>query len=340
MSNSPPLSRPALLTWLVAAAVAAFPTWEEWRFRLHPGPVEMYACMGSGWLETSPLDTLRGDLDGIMQNVEAWAIPALLVLGGFLACLGHRNPRSVGRRTAGVLVLIAVIKPATPLYASAEECGGPIPILSTEWFATVMSSWGSTQLCLLGAAALVLLVTRMMSGATSKRPEVASSTGVTWRRPVALLVDYAIVIVVLTFVVQPILLLTGVDEFFPSIHLGYGLLNGAALSLDNADPERLLVLFVVFLYFWAQHSLRGQTLGKRLLRIRLISARTTVRPTVGRTALRTLIFPLLVFVPVAGPIVLIVDGVWALLDPEGRTLHDRWANTEVTRKVSNVQAQM
>ncbi|MBB2914955.1 putative RDD family membrane protein YckC [Streptosporangium becharense] len=272
-----------------------------------------------------------------MQNVEAWAVPALLVLGGFLACLGRRNPRSTGRRTAGVLVLIAVIKPVTPLYASAEVCDG-IPILSTEWFATVMSSWGSTQLCLLGAAALVLLVTRMMSDTTSKRPEVASSTGVTWRRPVALLVDYAIVVVVLTFVVQPILLLTGVDEFSPSIRLRYGLLNEAELSLDNADPERLPALFAVFLYFWVQHSLWGQTPGKRLLRIRLVSTRTTVRPTVGRTALRTLIFPILVFVPFYGPIVFIVDGVWALLDPEGRTLHDRWANTDVTRKVPNVQA--
>lgn len=84
----PPLSRPALLTWMVATAVAAFPTWEEWRFRLHPDPVEMRACMGSGWLETSPLDPLRGDLDGVMQNVEAWAIPALLVLGDFSPAWG------------------------------------------------------------------------------------------------------------------------------------------------------------------------------------------------------------------------------------------------------------
>ncbi|WP_162641555.1 RDD family protein [Streptosporangium sp. 'caverna'] len=295
--------------------------------------------MGSRWSETSPLGPLRGDLDGIMQNVEAWAVPALLVLGGFLACLGRRNPRSVGRRTAGVLVLIAVIKPATPLYSSAEECGGPIPILSTEWFATVMSSWGSTQLCLLGAAALVLLVTRMMSDATSSRPEAASSTGVTWRRPVALLIDYAVVIVVLDFVVSPILRLTGVDEFLSSIYLDFGLLNEATLSLDNVDLGRLLVLFVVFLYFWAQHSLWGQTPGKRLLRIHLISTRTAVRPTVGRTALRTMVFPFLAFVPVAGPVFLIVDGVWALLDPEGRALHDRWANTDVTRKVSHVQAQ-
>ncbi|WP_179282186.1 RDD family protein [Streptosporangium subroseum] len=272
--------------------------------------------------------------------MEAWAVPALLVLGGFLACLSSGNPRSAGRRTAGALVLIAIIKPATPLYASAEECGGPIPLLSTEWFATVMSSWGSTQLCLLSAAALVLLITRRMSGVTSNRQEVASSTGVTWRRPVALLVDYAIVILVLIFVVSPILGLTGIDRFLPSIHLGFGLLNEVTLSLDNVDPGRLLVLFVVFLYFWVQHSLWGQTPGKRLLRIRLISTRTTVRPTAGRTALRTLIFPLLVFMPVAGPIILIADGMWAFLDPEGRTLHDRWANTDVTRKVSHVQAQM
>ncbi|TKK90407.1 RDD family protein [Herbidospora galbida] len=306
------MSRPALATWLVAAAVAAFPTWEEWQYRLVPGSFEIIGCAGMGWPETSPLDPLRGDLDALLMDVEAWAIPSLLILGALLACLRGRDPRRVGRRTAGVLVLIAVVKPATPLYSSPEDCGGGIPILSAEWFATVLDSWGSTQVCLIGAAALILLVTWRAGDGTS------SSTGVIWRRAVALLVDYAVVLVLLTFVVGPIMWLTD----WPSLSLDYGLLNRATISLDDIDLDGLPVLLVVFLYFWGQHRLWGQTLGKRLMGIHVSSA---------HMALRTLIFPILVFVPFVGPLVLIVNGMWTLLDPEDRALHDRFLNTEVAR---------
>ncbi len=264
----------------------------------------------------------------------ALALPALLVLVGFLACLRGRDPRSVGRRTAGVLVLTAVIEPVTPFYVFPEGCGNSIPLLSAEWFATVASSWGSTQVCLLGAAALVLLITR--ATVTSERPPVAPPGGVTWRRPVALLVDYAIIIAFLTFVIPAILVLAGIDTY---IHVGYGILGWSALSLDNLEPERLLTLTGVFLYFWVQHSLWGQTPGKRLLRIQLISAETTARPTARKTAVRTLLFPLLGFEPTVGPLALVVYGLWTLLDPDGRALHDRLANTEVARRMPRARLQ-
>ncbi|WP_062347342.1 RDD family protein [Herbidospora yilanensis] len=220
-----------------------------------------------------------------------------------------RVPVGGEERARGVvLVLIAVVKPATPLYSSPEECGGPIPLLTAEWFTTVMDSWGSTQLCLIGAAALILLATWRTSDATPQE-----TTGVTWRRPVALLVDYLLVIAV----VEPTLSVGGHN----------GLLNEGTIRLDTVDFDGLIVLLVVFLYFWGQHTLWGQTPGKRLLRIQVTPARTA-----KRMALRTLIFPLLVFVSPAGPVALIVNGMWTLLDPEGRALHDRLLNTEVTRK--------
>ncbi|WP_030455290.1 RDD family protein [Herbidospora cretacea] len=302
------MSRPALATWLAAAAVAAFPTWEEWRYRLDPGPLEGFSCIG-GWAETSPLDPLRGDLDMLLMDVEAWAIAPLLILGALLA---RRDPRRAGRRTAAVLVLIAVVEPATPLYSSEDGCG-TIPILSAEWFATVMDSWVSTQYCLIAAAALVLLATWRADGAPSP------SAGLVWHRAVAVLVDYVALLALLTFVVGPMLWLPG----WMSLNLDYGLLNRATIKLDCVDLEGLVVLSVVFLYFWGQHALWGQTLGKRLLGLEVSAT---------RTALRTLIFPLLVFVPFAGPVILIANGMWTLLDPEGRALHDRLLNTEVTRK--------
>ncbi|WP_285586278.1 RDD family protein [Herbidospora sp. NBRC 101105] len=312
------MSRPALATWLLAAAVAAFPTWEEWRFRLTPGAFEGFSCIGNGWSEPSPLDPLRGDLDALLVNVEAWTIPPLLILAALLA---RRNPRRAGRRTAVVLVLIAVVIPATPLYSSPDECGGLIPLFSAEWFTTVLESWGSTQLCLIGAAALILLA----SWRTSDAPQ--GKTGVTWRRPVALLVDYLLVVAVLTFVVEPVLWLPGVDELPLSVNVYHGLLNQATIRWDTVDFDGLIVLFVVFLYFWGQHTLWGQTPGKRLLRIQVTPVRAA-----KRMAVRTLIFPLLVFVSLAGPVVLIVNGMWTLLDPAGRALHDRLLNTEVIRK--------
>ncbi len=288
----------------MAAVVAAYPTWEEWGYRLDPAALEGYSCMGSGWLDTSPLDPLRGDLDALLMDVEAFAIPSLLIIMG--AFFARRDSRRAGRRTAGVLVLIAVVKPATPLYSSPEECGGTIPILSAEWFATVLDSWGSTQVCLIAAAALVLLVTW--------RESASSSTGTTWRRAVALLVDYVILIVVLSLIGQ---------MWFS---LDYGLLNRATVHWDVIDFDRWFVVLVVFLYFWAQHTLWGQTPGKRLMGIRVVPNRPA-----GRMALRALV-PLLVFVAVAGPVVFIVDAMWALLDPEGRALHDRLLKTEVARR--------
>ncbi|GAA4231678.1 hypothetical protein GCM10023075_44280 [Streptosporangium album] len=325
--------------WMAAVAVAAFPTWEEWRFRLQPGEYEISSCIGSLNREVSPLAPLRGDLNDILESVEIWAVPALLVFLGFLACLGHRDPRSTGRQVASVLGLIAVVEPITPAYSDPDTCGGTIPLLSADWFATVLGGWGSTQLCIMVAAGLVLLASWTMRYADHERPGAVPQPGTAWRRLLAVLVDYLIIVVVLIFVVQPILFLVDIDTFFPSIRLEYGLLNWISLFEANTDPGRLAILPALFLYSWVQHTRWGQTLGKRLLRIRVVSAGTTDPPRAKKTALRALIFPLLVLVPVAGPVILIVDGLWALFDPDGRTLHDRWADTEVTRRISETQPQ-
>lgn len=59
----------------------------------------------------------------------------------------------------------------------------------------------------------------------------------------------------------------------------------------------------------------------------------------GRTALRTLIFPP-AFVPDVGLWCLLAGGLWMLLDPEGRVLHDRLLGTAVIRdRVKDVQPQ-
>ncbi|MEU7002992.1 RDD family protein [Nonomuraea sp. NPDC046570] len=328
----------ALLMWMVALVVAAVSTWEEWRLRLQPGEYSISSC--AGWSrEGSLLAPLRGDLDDFLESIVAWALPAPLVLLGFLACLGRGDPRSAGRRVAGVLCLIAVLEPLTPVYSGPDTCDGPIPILSVDWFATVMSSWGTTQLCLLTAAGLVLLASWTMRRADREHRGTGPQPGTARRRLLAILVDYLIVAAVLIFVVQPILFLTDIDGFFPSINLEYGLLNWINLFEVNNAPERLAVLPAVFLYFWVQHLLWQRTLGKRLLRVRVVSAGTTDPPGAKKAALRALVFPLLAIVPTVGPLILIVDGLYALFDSYDRTLHDRWAGTNVIRRIPKTQPQ-
>ena len=115
--------------------------------------------------------------------------------------------------------------------------------------------------------------------------------------------------------------------------MGAGLLKRADVYVfqSSVEPAELAILAGLFLYVWAQHALWGRTLGKRLLGMRVIAARTGGRLGAGRTALRTLVFPLLAFVPDVGLWCLLAGGLWMLLDPEGRVLHDRLLGAAVVR---------
>ncbi|MER7209897.1 RDD family protein [Streptosporangium sp. NPDC000239] len=164
---------------------------------------------------------------------------------------------------------------------------------------------GTTQLCLLMAAAL-------MFAASRERHPDGSSAGMAWRRPAAVLVDYLVICTVFSSVVGPI---SG---------MGAGFLKRAeAYPTAPAAPAGL------FLFFWIQHVLWGRTPGKRLLGIRVVA--TGTRSTAGRAVLRVVAFPLLALVPGAGLWLLLVDGLWTLFDAEGQVLHDRLLGFTVIR---------
>ncbi|MFD8527688.1 RDD family protein [Streptosporangium canum] len=346
MSQFSRLSRSALSAWVAAAVVAALPTWELWRERIaaeeftrtHAGADPIYGVVGlyDSGTTLSPFAPLRRDLEAVMKTTEDWAVPALVVLLGLLACLGRRDPGMTGRRVAGLLVLIAVIEPLASLYSDREIYGETIPLFSADWFRGAAGGWGITQLCLLAAAALVFAASRVV------RPPIgdetgASQAGTVWRRLAAVLVDYLIAVALLGVVVGPVRPLIGLGSGF---RMGFGLLVQVDLFQVGTDPEELVILSGLFLYFWVQHALWGRTLGKRLLGVRVTAAQAGGRLGAGRTALRTLVFPLLAFVPDAGLLCLLADGLWMLLDPEGRVLHDRWLGTTVVRdRVRDAQPQ-
>jgi uncharacterized RDD family membrane protein YckC len=105
----------------------------------------------------------------------------------------------------------------------------------------------------------------------------------------------------------------------------------------DAPPLFLVALLVaVFAYETVPVRLRGQSLGKVLMKTRIVQVGTDVRPG-WRAAFTRWAIPVVVLVVVGGlspPAGLAaVAGVYAsaLMDPNGRGLVDRVAGTEVVR---------
>ncbi|MGW6502769.1 RDD family protein [Nonomuraea angiospora] len=294
----------AAVAWAAAVAVAAYATWDAWQAEFGSS-YAVFGCMGSfggaGFGLITVVSALLGDAYELAQLAVLWGVPSILVLAGSLMSAVTGNGAIVGRRVAGLLVLLAIAGPVSPSYMSEDGCS-EVPVLSGEWFRTVLSAYGPAQSALLGSALLVLLATR-----TARDTWPSGSTG---RRAAAFAIDYAIVVFLLGLFAGR---LSGVQ---------YGLLNWFRVN----EPASLLGAVAAF-----QYALTGLTAGKRLMRLRVVSAETGHRPGRSRAAIRALVFPALVCVPQFGLVVLLVDGVWATADPAARTLHDRLAGTRVVR---------
>jgi uncharacterized RDD family membrane protein YckC len=244
---------------------------------------------------------LLGDAYEIAGLAVLWGVPSILVLAGFLMSVATGNGAIIGRRVAGLLVLLAIVGPAAPSYMAEDGCS-MIPVLSGEWFATVANAYGPAQSALLLCALLVLLAVR--TGRDTWPSEFAG------RRAVAFTFDYLVFVAFLGFF----------EGGFSS--LDYGLLNWLRVN----EPTSLLVAVPAFFYV-----LTGRTFGKQLMRIRVVSADTGHWPGWRRAAVRALVFPVPVCVPQYGLVVLLVDILWSVADPAARTLHDRLAGTRVVR---------
>jgi len=77
-----------------------------------------------------------------------------------------------------------------------------------------------------------------------------------------------------------------------------------------------------FLYFTVSTALTGKTLGLRLFSLRIVDARTGLIPTGTQSAGRALIY-------LASLLILGITSVFALLNSEGLTAHDRITGTAV-----------
>jgi uncharacterized RDD family membrane protein YckC len=106
--------------------------------------------------------------------------------------------------------------------------------------------------------------------------------------------------------------------------LGPDYLVDIAVNGDALAVVGLVVLGILgFLYFFIFHALRGQTPGKRLLRIRVIDGYGR-RPSLGRALVRTAAY-------LPSLLVLALGFLWIGFDREKRGLHDWLADTYVIR---------
>lgn len=116
--------------------------------------------------------------------------------------------------------------------------------------------------------------------------------------------------------------------------LGFAMGAAADASLDTMDAiGGLSAAFgfftataAVFCYYWLMHARDGQTLGKKALRIRVLSLRTGGPPSTGAAAGRYATTMALGLVPFGG----LVNLLWPLWDePYRQALHDKAAGTRV-----------
>jgi uncharacterized RDD family membrane protein YckC len=144
-----------------------------------------------------------------------------------------------------------------------------------------------------------------------------------WRRLVAGIVDALVlssVFAILATIVALVLRhpLPRVTQIGPDYVVDMAV-NGGAM----AEAGLLLFAILGFLYFFLFTTLRGQTLGKHLVGVKVIDGYGE-RPSVLRAFLRTLAY-------VPSLLLLALGFLWIGFDREKRGLHDFIADTYVVR---------
>lgn len=141
-----------------------------------------------------------------------------------------------------------------------------------------------------------------------------------WRRAVAYWIDSLLFSIPLSLVVLPdVTALVTADEIFTYLS------SSRFLGLQVGFSIALLV-------YQSLLNARGQTLGKRLLRIRVVDADTHGPIGIGRAFRRqALQIAAPFFVPIAGQVFVIVDVLWPLWDSRNQALHDKLGRSIVVR---------
>jgi uncharacterized RDD family membrane protein YckC len=160
-----------------------------------------------------------------------------------------------------------------------------------------------------------------------------------WRRLLGRLID----ILVLTIVATPIALAVLSHPFsqYQRIVNRYPDLNtpAAQTALGRADGKLLgswlvfacIIAVLSFFYDSIQHGLWGQTLGKRALGTRVVSAYDRSKISGGTAAGRAAMYALIPVIPLIGTLFSLLNGLWLTWDRRRQALHDKAARTIVVK---------
>lgn len=160
-----------------------------------------------------------------------------------------------------------------------------------------------------------------------------------WRRLLARLIDVVVVGIVLMPVTIPLLRgpfgkLEQVANRYPNLSS-----PGAQSALSRADGKFLGSLWILaliaaavwFLYDMLQHAKWGQTVGKRVLSTRVVSAYDRSPISGAAAAKRAAVYALVPIIPAVGTLFSLINDLWLLWDRRRQCLHDKAGRTIVIR---------
>jgi uncharacterized RDD family membrane protein YckC len=160
-----------------------------------------------------------------------------------------------------------------------------------------------------------------------------------WRRLLGRIIDTLIVGVVVVLIAIP--LLSGPFHRFQQVSNLYPDLNtpGAQAAISKADGKLFVAVWILsvigaviwFLYDSLQHAKWGQTIGKRALSTRVVSAYDRSPISGAAAAKRAAVYALIPVIPLLGGIFAIINELWLLWDRRRQCLHDKAAHTIVIR---------
>jgi uncharacterized RDD family membrane protein YckC len=176
-------------------------------------------------------------------------------------------------------------------------------------------------------------------GQTAKDPALAEW----WQRLLARLVDD----VILALLTSPLWVSVLLPAFRRIEHLAsqYPDLSqpAAAQAFNNGLSDLMAGMIDTFLllgaaigvvsfgYDWLQHGLWGQTIGKRVMGTKVVTADTRSRISGQAACGRAAVYALVPVVPSVGGLFALVNESWLLWDPRRQCLHDKAARTVVVK---------
>ncbi len=156
-------------------------------------------------------------------------------------------------------------------------------------------------------------------------------------RVIASLIDWALLVMILV----PVFLRIDPNKFIPlkDGQLAYQNVEEMMqylLTIFQGVPEHILIMTRIFLYAYLiiQTLLlisRGQTLGKLLMRIRILDFKTHQLASATSVVLLRVIITMFIY-SLAFPLFLMIDYLFMLINRNNRSLHDKLAGTVVVKE--------